>query len=73
MILHLRSYIPVRKSAAIDLIQERTPVYDVNIQLEVSYQLKEARLVPENQKLPFDGKNVRIPKIDGYAIEELQY
>lgn len=68
---HLLSYIPVRKSASIDIIEERTVLYNVTLELKLPKAVSSARLVPENVPLEiFDGK-ITIPKLDGYSIIEL--
>jgi hypothetical protein len=72
--VHLLSYIPVRKSASIDIIEERTPVRDLTLELHAPRKICGARLVPEGRELPVDqGGRVTIPLIDGYAILELPY
>ena len=72
-VLHVLSYIPVRKSATIDIIEERTTVRDVSFTLHLPRRVARARLVPEGAALAFDGAALRIPVIDGYAIMELLY
>ncbi len=71
--LHLLSYVPVRKSARIDLIEERTRVHDVTVELALPYEIRSARLVPEGHELPLVDGCLTIPEIDGYAIVELAY
>jgi len=70
---HLLSYIPVRKSANIDIIEERTILYDVQLQLGLPNSVVEsARLVPDNIPLVVKDNAVIVPKVDGYAIVELE-
>ena len=69
--LHLLSYIPVRKSAQIDIIEERTPAYAVNVTLSLPEAIRAARLVPEDVPLAVKNSKLTVPKIDGYAIIEL--
>ena len=69
--LHLLSYIPVRKSATIDIIEERTVVRNVKIKLNLDKKFKKARLVPENTILNYEDGEVEIPEVNGYAIVEL--
>lgn len=71
--LHLLSYVPVRKSARIDLIEERTRVRDVTVELALPYEVHSARLVPGGLELPLTDGRLTIPEIDGYAIVELAY
>lgn len=68
---HILSYIPVRKSATIDIIEERTPVNDLTLSFNIPRKFTHARLVPENRELEIVNGNVTIPRADGYAIVEL--
>ena len=70
---HILSYIPVRKSATIDIIEERTKLRDVTLRLNLPQAVKAARLVPENVELAIQNGCVTIPEVDGYAIVELTY
>ncbi len=69
--IHLLTYIPVRKSATIDIIEERTVVRQVTLDLHLPQAIRSARLVPENIPLAVKDGQVTIPEIDGYAIVEL--
>jgi len=78
--VHLLSYIPVRKSATIDIIEERTVLTDITLELNMPKPVKKAFLVssspdqePEKKELPFNSGTVTVPLIGGYAIVELQY
>ncbi|MDR0655675.1 MAG: hypothetical protein LBG22_05110 [Treponema sp.] len=72
--VHLLSYIPVRKSATIDIIEERTPVRNLSLELHLPRKLRGARLVPEGRELPLtEDKRVTIPLVDGYAVLELPF
>lgn len=72
--LHLLSYIPVRKSATIDVIEDRTPAYEVSVRLQLPKRILSARLVPEDIPLQLSEEGTLfIPKVDGYAIVELPY
>lgn len=70
---HLLSYIPVRKSASIDIIEERTRVGQVELMLNLPYEIKTARLVPEGIELAIRNGTVTVPEVNGYAIVELNY
>lgn len=65
---HLLSYIPVRKSAQIDLIEERTVLHNITLDLRLPQKIKSAKLVPEGITLTVDNGRVIVPKVDGYAI-----
>lgn len=71
--LHVLSYVPVRKSATIDIIEERTVVCDLSVDLTLPKQVKAARLVPDGQELTIQDGRIVIPRVDGYAIVELSY
>jgi len=73
MNLHVLSYIPVRKSADIDIIEERTVQRNICVTLHVPQAIKTARLVPSGEMLPMEGNAFVIPEVDGYAIVELAY
>lgn len=69
--LHILTYIPVRKSATIDIIEERTVQKNVTVTFNLDRKITSARLVPENITLELDGNSVTVPEINGYAIIEL--
>ncbi|MGI5959792.1 MAG: beta-galactosidase trimerization domain-containing protein [Massiliimalia sp.] len=69
--IHLLSYIPVRKSATIDLIEERTVLRNVTLKLNLPEGFSSARLVPENRVIPVEGNTITLEEINGYAIVEL--
>ena len=69
--VHLLSYIPVRKSATIDLVEERTVLRDVRLEFNLPSGIKSARLVPEDIPLVVEGGAVTVPEVNGYAIVEL--
>ena len=59
--------IPVRKSATIDIIEERTIQRNVTVTFNIDRKVTMARLVPENIPLKLEGNSVTIPEINGYA------
>ncbi len=71
--VHLLSYIPVRKSASIDIIEERSQVHNLKLQLQLPRQIKSARLVPQASPLDWDGENLLVPLVDGFTVIELNY
>lgn len=68
---HILSYIPVRKSATIDIVEERTQACDLHLTLHIPRRFTRARLVPEGIPLAVEGERVTVPCVDGYAIVEL--
>ena len=75
--LHVLTYIPIRKSATIDIVEDRTKVMDVEFRVNLPQVVSKAMLVPEGAALSIarDGAEVSfsIPVIDGYGIVELSY
>lgn len=71
--LHLLSYVPVRKSATIDIVEDRTVVNNVQVELNLPKAVKSARLVPEDVALTIEGGKLTVPEVNGYAIVELNY
>ncbi len=71
--VHILSYIPVRKSATIDIIEERIKAYNVTLELQLPYDIKSAKLVPQNQELKLENGKIMVPEVDGYSIVELMY
>lgn len=68
MCAHLLSYAPIRKSIQIDVIEERTKLHDVTLELNLPYPVKSAVLVPQGIKLPVENGRITLPQIDGYEI-----
>lgn len=54
---------------------EKNPLHCDNLTLELNlpYQVKSARLVPDDVKLEIVNSKVTIPEVNGYAIVELSY
>ncbi len=69
---HILSYVPVRKSATIDIIEERTPVYNLTLTLGLPQGITEAWLMPEGRRLLVEGNRITVPKVDGYAVVEIR-
>lgn len=69
--LHILSYIPVRKTATIDIIEERTVLRNITVTVNIEGGFTKARLVPENISLDVDGNSITVPEVNGYAIIEL--
>ena len=71
--LHILTYIPVRKCSSFDIIEDSTPVYDLDISLALPKDIKSARLVPENIPVDINNGVLHIDMVDGYGIVELNY
>ena len=73
-VAHLLSYVPVRKSATIDIIEERTVLHDVRLEVCLpGKEITSARIVPEGVPLELQNGVVTIPKLDGYAVVEFTH
>ena len=68
---HLLSYVPVRKSVTIDVIEERTTLYNITMEFTLPQIISKVYSIMDEEELPVMNGKVVIPKIDGYAILEL--
>ena len=71
--LHLLTYIPVRKCKSFDIIEESTPVDQLDVIVNLPKRIQSARLVPENISLTIRDGVLHIDHLDGYGIVELNY
>lgn len=73
-VLHVLSYIPVRKSATIDIIEEKTIVRDLNLTLHLPKEVIAVKDITSHTPLKFskDG-SLTLPECRGYAVIELAY
>lgn len=71
--VHALTYIPIRKSATIDIIEERTAVYNVTMEFHLPKQIKKAFSVMDQKELEIKDGKLTVPEIDGYGIIELCY
>lgn len=71
--IHLLSYIPIRRSEKIDIIEDRTVVYNVKLTLHLPREVKAVRTVVHEEVLAMDQGSVVVPQIDGYEIVVLEY
>lgn len=72
-ILHLLSYVPVRKSATIDIIEERTTVNNLTVSLHLDKEIKEVKNVGDGTMLTYCEGTFTLPECNGYAVIELSY
>ena len=71
--LHLLNYVPVRKSATIDIIEEPTPVDQLHVRLRVPESLKRASVAPEGAALALCQNAFTLPCMPGYCVVALDY
>ena len=69
--LHILTYVHVRKSADMDIIEDRTVVRNIKLSVNIDRPFTKARLVPQNIPIEVRGNEISVPEVDGYAIVEL--
>ncbi|XID93889.1 alpha-amylase family protein [Paenibacillaceae bacterium WGS1546] len=71
-IVHLLHYIPERRSATMDIIEDVIPLHDVRLSLNLGRKVKAVELVPVGEALSFaenDGRiEFTVPRIDGHLM-----
>lgn len=76
-IVHLLHYIPERRSADIDIIEDVIPIYDVKVSVRADGDVKAVTLVPERQPLAFimaDGRlEFTVDRVHGHQMICIQY
>lgn len=74
-VLHTLHYIPERKSAELDVIEDIIDLYDVTVTLNLPCEVHTVRQVPNGEPLDFrrngDGIQLTIPHIHGHIMVEL--
>ena len=70
-VAHILHYIPVRKSATIDVIEEASPIDNVTLAFNLPKAITRARIVPEGTELPVTDGCVTITGARGYVVLEL--
>ena len=71
--VHILTYIPIRKSATIDIIEERTAVYNVEMEFHLPEPILSAFSVMDAKELPICSGKLTVPAINGYGIIVLSY
>ena len=69
---HILTYIPVRKSATIDIIEERSQARNVTFTFNLDKPIRAAKLIPGDTVLPVNGQSVTVPCVDGYGTLVLE-
>ena len=74
-VLHLLHYIPERRGAAFDVIEDVIPLYDVKCDVASPTKVASVALQPEGKELKFKQKKGRVtfvvPEVSGHAMVEL--
>ena len=75
-ILHFLHYIPVRKTPALDIIEDIIPLYNIPVTFHTKKTIRSITLVPEQENLSFTQENEHVtftlPKIHGHQMICLQ-
>ncbi|PZE22329.1 alpha-amylase family protein [Paenibacillus xerothermodurans] len=76
-VVHLLHYIPERRSADIDIIEDVIPVHGIKVRVRTDNEVVSVSCVPEQQPLPFtyaDGHvEFELPKLNGHQMISIQY
>ncbi len=74
-VLHLLHYIPERRGAAFDIVEDVIPLHDVAVSVAVGVKPGSVKVVPSGDALSFgyDAGRVTftIPRVDGHAMIEI--
>ncbi|NOU96784.1 beta-galactosidase [Paenibacillus sp. LMG 31456] len=76
-VVHLLHYIPERRSADIDIIEDVIPVYEIKVSVKTTDKVKAVTCVPELQPLSFTSSDgyteFVLPKLNGHQMISIQY
>jgi hypothetical protein len=76
-VLHLLHFIPERRGAAFDVIEDMIPLADVGVKVHAARPVKEVIAVPQNQRLPFrqEGHYTAfvLPKLTGHQMIAIEF
>ncbi len=76
-IVHLLHYIPERRSAAMDTIEEAIPLYDIKISLFTGKPIHSVECVPQHEPLNFEDRDGRtefvVPLVNGHQMVAVQF
>lgn len=74
-VVHLLNYIPERRGEDFDTIEEVIPLFDVEVSILTSSEVKSLFLVPQSEDLPYTNRDGRVefilPRLDGHQLVEL--
>jgi len=74
-VVHLLHYIPERRGADFDVIEDVIPIFDIRVSVK-SGQPAHVRCVPDGEDLSFEYKDgyvtFTVPKIDGHQMVEIR-
>lgn len=71
-ILHVLHYVPVKKCKNLEIVEDRIPLYHLDIDMEEQRQVENVYLVPQKESVPFTQEGSRLhfqlEKIDGHQM-----
>ena len=73
---HLLYAVPVKRGSGVEIIEDITPVYDVDVKLRLPKTIKRAYLAPQKVEIPFEQENgvveVKVDKVDCHQMVVLE-
>ena len=76
-VLHLLHYIPLRRGLEFDTIEDRIPLYDLEVDLLAENKPKNIQMVPDGENLDFDYRNnrikIEIPEMKGHQMIAIKF
>ena len=76
-VLHLLHYIPERRGAAFDVIEDVIPLADIRVRVRTGKPVKQVRAVPQGQSLEFRQEGayaaVTLPKLLGHQMIAFEF
>lgn len=75
-VLHLLHYVPVRRGADFDVVEDVIPLFDVKVSVRSPGRVKAARLVPDGPDLEVRRRRgwveFTVPEVRGHQMVELR-
>ena len=76
-VVHLLHYIPERRCAAFDVIEDVIPVHDIEISVATPKAVRRVQCVPEGRSLEFEGSDDRVaftlPRLNGHQMIAIEF
>lgn len=76
-VLHLLNYIPERRGADFDVLEDVIPIFNIPISIKAPKKVKSVAAVPQATDLQFAEKNGRVefvlPQIEGHQMVEVRF
>ncbi len=74
-VLHLLHYVPERRGAAFDVVEDVLPVRDVQVSVRAPERVRRVMAVPQGERIRFDQQEGRIsfvvPRVEGHQMIEV--